>query len=368
MQKFKLGFGDEELIVETRNLAERANGDILVRYGDTLVLATCVMSENEREGIDFFPLSVNYEEKFYAAGKIRGPRYIRRESRPSDEAIIASRLIDRSIRPRFAAGIKKDVQVIITVLSWDAKNDPDIIGLIAASLVLSISDIPWDGPLGSLRIGRKNNQFILNPNYKIREESNFDLVLSGAEDDDGEILINMIEGNFEEIDEKLILEALEFADKHFENLINFQKEIIKQIGKEKKSFKVREIAPQLKIEIKEFLGNKIEDSLYQKNQGERMEDVNKLKKDLICFIEDKYPGTDKNKLAAEVFEQEIEKIIHLKAIKQKQRPDGRELDEMREIDIETALLPRTHGSGLFSRGATRSLSILTLALRATNKF
>ncbi len=360
MQKFKLDWGNEELIVEMRNLAERANGNVLVRYGETLVLATCVMSEDEREGIDFFPLSVSYEEKFYAAGKIGGSRYVRREARPSDEATITARLIDRSIRPRFAADIKKDVQVIVTVLSWDAKNDPDVVGLIASSLALSISDIPWNGPLAVLRIGRKNNQFILNPDYETREEADFDLVLSGAEDKNGEILINMVEGHFKEVKEDLILEALEFADKHFKNLINFQKEIIKQIGKKKKILKPQEIDSQLKAEIKEFLGDKIEDKLYQPSQGQKMEDVNKLKKELICFIEEKYPGENKDKLAAEVFEQEVEKIIHLKAINQGQRPDGRKLDEIREINIETGILPRTHGSGLFSRGTTRSLSILTL--------
>ncbi len=362
MKKFKLDWGDEELIVEIRNLAERANGSVLVRCGDTLVLATCVMSENEREGINFFPLTVDYEEKFYAAGKIRGPRYIRRESRPSDEAIIAARLIDRSIRPGFAPGIKKDVQVVITVLSWDAKNDPDIIGLVAASLVLSISDIPWNGPSAGLRIGRKNNQFVLNPNYEIREKTDFDLVLNGVEDSNEEILINMIEGHFEEVDENLIEEAVEWASQHLKNLINFQKTIIKQVGKEKKIFEPQDIEPQLEKTIKEFLGDKLEKALYQEGRNERMEEVNKLKKDLICFIENKYSETNKSKLAADVFEQEIEKLIHLKAIKQGQRPDGRKLDEMREIDIEAGILPRTHGSGLFSRGTTKSLSILTLGV------
>lgn len=175
---FKMEISGKELKVEIRNLAEQASGSVLVQYGDTLVLATAVMAESEREGIDFFPLTVDYEERYYAAGKILGSRYIRRESRPSDEAILTSRFIDRAIRPRFPQNLKRETQVVITCLSWDAENDPDIIGLIAASLALSISDIPWSGPIVSLRIGRGEKEFILNPTYPEREKSDLDLSLA----------------------------------------------------------------------------------------------------------------------------------------------------------------------------------------------
>ena len=197
--QFKLEIGSSELKVEIKNLAEMAAGSCFVQYGDTLVLGTVVMSEQEREGIDFFPLTVDYEERYYAAGKILGSRYIRRESRPSDEAILTSRLIDRAIRPRFPKGLRREVQIVATCLSWDRENDPDIIGLIAASLVLSLSNIPWSGPIAIVRIGQINNEFILNPTYEQREKSNLDLVIAGVEKN-GEILINMMEAEAEEIE------------------------------------------------------------------------------------------------------------------------------------------------------------------------
>ena len=179
--QFKLDIGGRELKVEIKNLAEMAAASGLVQYGDTLVLGTVVMSKQEREGIDFFPLTIDYEERYYAAGKILGSRYIRRESRPSDEAILTSRLIDRAIRPRFPEGLRREVQIVATCLSWDRENDPDIIGLIAASLVLSLSNIPWSGPIATVRIGQINNEFVLNPTYEQREKSNLDLVITGVE-------------------------------------------------------------------------------------------------------------------------------------------------------------------------------------------
>jgi polyribonucleotide nucleotidyltransferase len=169
VEKFKLEIGGEELTVEIRNLAERANGSCFLRYGDTLVLATAVMSEHENKGMGFFPLTVEYEERYYAAGKIRGPRYIKRESRPSDEAICNARLIDRTVRPLFPENLNREVQAVNTILSWDGQNDPDILGLMASSLALSISDIPWSGPVAAVRIGRINDKFILNPTYQERE-------------------------------------------------------------------------------------------------------------------------------------------------------------------------------------------------------
>jgi polyribonucleotide nucleotidyltransferase len=367
--EFKLEIGGKELKVELKNLAEQASGSVLVRYGDTLVLATAVMADYEREGIDFFPLTVDYEERYYAAGKILGPRYIRRESRPSDEAILTSRLIDRAIRPRFPKNLKREVQVVVTCLSWDRENDPDIVGLIAASLALSISNIPWSGPVAALRVGRKEEKFILNPTYSEREKSDLDLTITGLESSlakflgnkkNDDILINMVEVEGNEIEENIILEGVEFARPHLKKLIDFQKEIIKKAGKEK--IKIEKAPPDLELEkeIKDFLGKKLEKALYQPAKIERMEEVNNLKEELSYFIEGKYPGMGKEIYAKNFFEKEIERLVHENIIKSEKRPDGRKLDEIRRIQIEAGLLPRTHGSGLFIRGQTKALSILTL--------
>lgn len=358
-QKFTLEIGGRDLEVIVRNLAEQANGDVLVRYGDTEVLATCVMSKEDIEKADFFPLTVEYEERYYAAGKIRGPRYIKRESRPTDKAICNARLIDRAIRPLFPKDLSREVQLIITVLSWDAENDPDLVSLLAASLALSISDIPWSGPIAVVRIGKLNNGFLLNPSYSEREKSQADLVFSIIAKGE-ESLINMIEGNFEEVKEKFVLEAVEFTKKSLKNIIDFQKEIIKKIGKKKIEITPFQRDSELEKEIKEFLGNKLEGAIFQKEKTTRMEEVSKLKEELLFFFEEKYPETNKAKYIKNFFEEEVERVLEENIVKKGRRPDGRKLDEIREIYCEGGLIPRTHGSGLFCRGQTKSLSILTL--------
>jgi len=357
-QKFQIEIAGRNLEVGIRNLAEQANGDVLVRYGDTLVLATCVMSKYELEK-DFFPLTVEYEERFYAAGKIRGPRYTRRESRPPDQAICNARLIDRAIRPRFPKNLKNEIQVVVTVLSWDGQNDPDILGLMASSLALAISDIPWSGPLAAVRIGRVNDEFILNPTYEQREKSDLDLTIAGVEKN-REILINMIEAEAEEVLEEIILKATEFAKPYLKKLIDFQNQIIKKTGKEKILIEAPLRDLELEKEIREFLGKRLETALYQKDKADRMAEVNNLKEELSYFIEGKYPGKGKTKYALDFFEKEIERLVQENIIKREVRPDGRKLDELRKIHCEAGLLPRTHGSGLFCRGQTKALSILTL--------
>lgn len=369
-EKFKLEIDGKELKVEVRNLAEQASGSVFVQYGDTLVLATVVMADYQREGIDFFPLTVEYEERFYAAGKILGSRFLRRESRPSDEAIITSRLIDRAIRPRFPETLKNETQVVITCLSWDGENDPDVIGLIAASLALSISNIPWSGPLSCIRIGKTGEKLILNPTYQEREKTDLDLTISGLESPlakylgnkpgDG-ILINMIEAEGNEVEEKTVLEAIEFGKPYLKKIIDFQNEIIKKVGKEKTQVKEPAQDLELEKEIKDFLKNRLEEALFQPNKIERMDKVNEIKEELLCFIGEKYPeGKNKQSYVAEFFEKEIDRLVHENAIKSGKRPDGRKVDEIRQLETEVGLLPRTHGSGLFCRGQTRALSILTL--------
>lgn len=366
-KKFQIEIGGKNLEVEIKNLAEQANGNVLVRYGDTLILATCVMSKEDKEDLTFFPLTVNYEERYYAAGKIFGSRYIKREGRPSDEAIITSRLIDRAIRPQFQENLKREVQVVTTCLSWDGENDPDIPSFLGASLALSISDIPWSGPLAILRIGKINGKFQLNPTYEEREESELDLVLAGIEKN-GEILINMVETKAEEVKEDVVLAAIKESKAHLKKLIDFQNQIVKEVGKEKVLIETPPLDPELEKEIKGFLGEKLEAALCQPKKEERMEEVNKLKKELSYFIEGKYPspptGEGKTKYALDFFEKEVELLIHENIINPpaggEKRPDGRKLNELRKIHCQTGLLPRTHGSGLFYRGQTKTLSVLTL--------
>ena len=345
--KFSLKLGEKNLEVEIRNLAEQANGDVLVRYGDTLVLTTCVMSKEDRGELGFFPLTVEYQERYYAAGKIKGPRYIKREGRPSDEAVCNARLIDRAIRPRFPKEMAKEIQVITTVLSWDGQNDPDILGLISASLALAISDIPWQGPIGAVRVCQKEGKFILNPTYEEREGSKMDVVFAGVEGK-GKILINMIEGELNEVDEKTVLEAFDFAEKYLKKIIGFQEEIREKSGKEKIILALPNRNEALEKEIKKFLKDKIEKAL----EAKALDD---LRKELVSFI-----GEEKTAEASAIFEEEIDRLVHENIIKYNKRPDGRKLDEIRKINCEAGRLPRTHGSGLFCRGQTKALSILTL--------
>lgn len=335
-------------------MAEQANGNVLVRYGDTLVLTTSVMSKEDREELGFFPLTVEYQERYYAAGKIKGPRYIKREGRPSDEAICNARLIDRAIRPRFPEGLSREIQVVTTVLSWDAQNDPDLLSLISASLALAISDIPWQGPIAAVRVCQREGKFILNPSYEEREGCEMDLVFAGVEGK-GEVLINMIEGSFEQLDEKAASESFDFAEKHLKKLIDFQKEIREKVGKEKI---VLEPAPRdenLEKELEKFLDSKLEKAFFQKDKTKRREGMDALKEELVSFVPE-----DKTQYALNFFDQEINRLLHENIIKYDKRPDGRKLDEVRKIACEAGLLPRTHGSGLFCRGQTKALSILTL--------
>jgi len=357
--KFNLKLGEKNLEVEIRNLAEQANGSVLVHYGDTMILATAVMSKEDRENLGFFPLTVEYREKYYAAGKIKGSRYIKREGRPSDEAVCNSRLIDRTIRPRFPESLLREVQVITTVLSWDAENDPDVIGLIAASLALLISDIPWQGPVGAVRVCRKDGKFILNPTYEERENTDLDLVLTAVLKD-GEFLINMIEGGFGEVEEKTVLEAVSFAGKQLKEIIDFQEKIRGKKGKEKIVLEPPVEETDLEGEIKEFLGDRLEKAFFQKDKKQRTEETDKLIKELCSFIEEKYPQQEKTKYAQDFVDREINRLLHENILKYNKRPDGRKLDEVRKLYCEAGLLPRTHGSGLFCRGKTKALSILTL--------
>lgn len=358
MDKFQIEIGGRNLEVEFKSLAEKANGSCLVKYGDTMVLATAVMSDQTREGIDFFPLTVEYEERFYAAGKILGSRFMRREGRPSDEALVTARAIDRAIRPRFPKNLRREVQVVVTCLSWDGENDPDALGLLAASIALSVSDIPWSGPIAALRVGKKDNEFLINPTYEQREQSReLDLLLAGVEKKD--FLVNMIEMEGEQTQEETLISGYEFSLPELKKLIAFQKEIAEKRGKKKIALEEPAREPELEKEITDFLKDRLEKALYP-GGPDRVSTLNDVREDLLYFIEGKYPGLGKGVYCKAFFEKETDRLVHKNVIEKEKRPDGRKLDQVREIRVEAGLLPRTHGSGLFMRGETKALSILTL--------
>ncbi|MDP3882773.1 MAG: polyribonucleotide nucleotidyltransferase [Candidatus Staskawiczbacteria bacterium] len=368
---FEIKVGDKTIFVKTTNWTEQASGSCLVQLGDTVVLVTAVISPTSRPDIDYFPLMVEYEERFYAAGKIYGSRFIKRESRPSDEAILTARMIDRAIRPLFPKDFKKEVQVVVTCLSWDGENDPDVLGMIGASFALATSQIPWNGPLGAVRVGRINGEFVFNPTYKEREESDLDLTLSALErparnashsdaGGDGDILINMIEMGANEASENDVLKAYDQAKAELQKIIDFQVKAVKKIGKEKDEFSPA-VELETEKEIKEFLGDRLEKAINgapkeEKNLGA----TELLKQELVKYLDETYPAQGKAKQALPYFEKEIERIIIKNIIERDYRPDGRKPTEIRPLSCEVGILPRAHGSGVFHRGLTKVLSVLTL--------
>lgn len=357
-KKFTLKLGEKDLEVEINDLAGQASGSALVRYGDTLVLTTCCMSKQDRENLGFFPLTVEYQEKYYAAGKIKGARYVRREGKPSDEAILNSRLIDRSIRPLFPKNLKREVQVISTVLAWDEENDPDVLALISASIALSISDIPFAGPIGAVRVSKKDDKLLVNASYEDRSSNGTDVIFVGTERDK-QILINMIEGGFNESEEKNVLDCLNLSIKDIKKLIDFQKDIQKKIGKEKIKIEEEDMS-ELKEKTAKFL-KQIENIFFEKDKEKRSAGLDEIRNNLLDFVKEEYPE-DESKLeqAKGLFDEEQDRLLHENIIKYDKRPDLRKLDEVRELECQVGIIPRAHGSGLFSRGLTKALSVLTL--------
>ena len=369
--KFNLKLDDKEIVADYNNLPEQANGSILITSGDTSLLVTCVMGKEDKENLGFFPLTVEYEEKYYAAGKIKSSRFIKREGRPSDEAICNARLIDRAIRPLFPKELLREVQVIATVLSWDGENDPDILGILGASISLLISDIPWNGPTGVVRVCKKDGKFIINPTYQEKEESELDVVFNAVLDEKGELLLNMIEGNGKEFEEDAILEAFDFATPYLKKVINFQKEISQKIGKEKIALNPLKENALADEKLREFLKDELEKAVFCEDKIEREKKIKELKEKAIDLLKEsdvfKNEENDVQKEKEECksyverfFSQEMDRLVHENILKYNKRPDGRKLNELRDISCKVGLFPRTHGSGLFCRGKTKALSILTL--------
>ena len=353
-QSFTHELAGRQFTVEFGDFAEQAHGRVLVRYGDTLVLATACISKKPREGGTYFPLMVDYEEKFYAAGKVLGSRFVRRETRPSEEATLVARFIDRSIRPRFDLRIRNDVQVIVTVLSIDDKNDPDVPSLLAASLALSLSPIPWAGPIAGVRVGKIDGKIVINPTFEERVNSALDCIVSCTES-----RINMIEAGAKEIPEGELLEAVEKAHGVIKEIIAFEKSIIEKIAPKKHELTFSETPKELIASLRKHITGRLEDALYERDKVLRQEKVDSLKEEWLSFAAETHPEFEKS-LAEYVFEDEINVIIHRRILEKEERPDGRKPEELRDLYSEVGLLPRVHGSALFVRGQTQALSSATL--------
>ncbi len=362
MSKHTIQIEGKTLSAKIGSLAKRANGEVVLQYGETVVMATATM-DNKDTDKDFFPLSVNYEEKFYAAGKIGGSRYTRREARPSDRATLVSRMIDRAIRPLFPKELKKEIQIIVTCLSWDEENDPGVLGMMAASLALHVSDIPWNGPLGAVRIGEKEGKLAVNPENKDREEEEMDFILSGFPKNE-EIIINMIEGGFEEEKEERVMEAVDAAKEPILLYCNMQEEIASKEGKTKQSLEKPHTNKELEEEIRKKAEKKLKEIFSSKEDC--MQKAKDLKEEIISEME----GREEKEIsyASSFFDDLISEIIRKNVIEKEERIDGRKLDQLREINIEAGVLPRTHGSAIFTRGETKSLSIVTLGAPGDQQF
>ena len=357
IKNYSLDIAGQTLKIEIGKLANQANGAVTAQLGDSVVLATAVMSRDPKVGGDFFPLTVDYEEKYYARGKILGSRFMRREGRPSEEAILNARLIDRAIRPLFNQGVRNETQIVTTILSVDEKNDPDVLAMNAASMALMISDIPWNGPIAAVRIGRVGDKWVINPSFSEREGSVADLVVSISSDGK----INMIEaGPLAEISENEMVEAIEFARKPLNDLIKFNKKIAGDFKTLKTAVAIAEVDVDLKNEVMKFLNadNVLEKAVYEKDKTRRENNLGDLKYKLIEHIS--AIDATKMRMVETFLEEAINEIVHKNILGKEKRPDGRKLDELRDLSSEVGILPRTHGSGLFQRGETQVLSALTL--------
>ncbi len=347
---FETVLGGRKLSIEIGRVAGLADGAALVRYGDTVVLGTVVSSDSPREGVDFFPLTVDFEEKMYAAGKIPGG-FIKRENRPSEQAILAARLTDRPIRPLFPKAYRNDVQVILTVLSADQENDPATLGTIAASTALTISDVPFFGPVGAVKVGFINGQLVLNPTLAQLQESWLDLSVAGTSD-----AVMMVEAGMEELPEDLVLEAIQFAHREMQPIIELQKQVAAAVGKPKRSYSEIDIPEETRAAVREFVKDRLAAAVNNPDKQTREEATDALKREVIEALSENHDAAFVAKAFDALHKAEVRTAIIERGI----RPDGRGLHEIRPLSAEVGLLPRTHGSGLFTRGQTQVLSIATL--------
>ena len=358
---FELDFYGRKIIVEHGELAKQADGAVLVRYNDTVVLTAAVVSKNVNLLSDFFPLTVNYQEKLYSVGKIPGG-FIKREGRPSENATLAARMIDRPMRPLFPEGFKNEVQIISTVLSVDQDCSPELTAMLASSLAVSISKIPFNGPIAGVKVGRVNGEFVINPTPEELEVSDLDLTVAGTKD-----AINMVESSAKEVTEDVMLEALMFGHKAVKKLIKFEEEIIAEIGEEKMEYETLNIDSDMKERIEKLISKKMDKALRIKDKLKKYAAIDKIKEE----TQELYRSEYEDKLKEEELEELLVKVNMVVSnieyelfrsivVKEGIRPDGRKMDEIRKLSTDIDLLPRTHGSALFTRGETQALSVTTL--------
>ncbi|MDI3537381.1 MAG: polyribonucleotide nucleotidyltransferase [Eubacteriaceae bacterium] len=354
MNVFETEIAGRSFKVEIGEVAQLAKGSAMIRYGETEILAVASASKKPREGMDFFPLSVDYEEKQYSVGKIPGG-FIKREGRPTEKAILNSRLIDRPIRPLFPKGFRNDVQVVATVMSVDQDNAPEIAAMIGSSIALSISDIPFNGPTGAVAVGYIDGQFVINPNEEQRGLSELSLVVSGTKD-----AIMMVEAGANEIPEDVMLEAILTAHEEIKKIVAFQEEIIAAVGVEKKEYTLYLPADELKAEIDSFAGDRIKIAVNTVDKLERLENIDAQKAEIKAHFIEIYPelGGDIDEVLNSLVKKEIRRLILIDRI----RPDNRKMNEIRPISAKVDYLARPHGSGLFTRGETQVLSVVTLGV------
>ncbi|EKB56173.1 polyribonucleotide nucleotidyltransferase [Facklamia hominis] len=357
-QIFQTTWGGRPLTIEVGQMAKQANGAVLVRYGDTAVLSAAVASK-KTSGMDFFPLTVHYIEKMYAVGKVPGG-FLKREGRPSDHATLTSRLIDRPIRPLFPDGVRNEIQITNTVLSVDQDCSPEMAAMLGSSFALTLSDIPFLGPIAGVQVGRIDGEFILNPTPSQMEKSDLDLSVAGTAE-----AINMVESSAKELDESTMLEALLFGHQAIQELCQFQVEVQAVIGKEKFEFDIRQKDAAILSEVQEQYQSRMVEAIQVPEKQAREEAVNQLKEEAMEYFEEKLADNEEIELLLadassamnDLEKKEVRRLITHEQV----RPDGRKIDEIRPLESEVGLLNRTHGSGLFTRGQTQALSVLTLA-------
>lgn len=356
-QSFATDIGGKELIAEFTDLTNQAHGSVMLRYGETAILVTAVMSNDDNAGLPYFPLSVEFEEKFYAAGQILGSRFQRREGRPSDEAVLSARVVDRTIRPLFNQTIRQSVQVVVTVLAM-GDEDPDTLGVIGASLALSVSDIPWDGPVGAVRIGqdRESGEVIINPGYQVRDAGklHFEVLSCGCNE-----TVNMVETSAEEIPESDIVAILEASTKVHTKLVEWQKDIVAAVGKAKREIPARELPTEMTELFEKEYQTKLQAALFSGKAGK--DHLYEVKNEFKAALEALADVEINLGHASEYFEDQVDELLHEGALKRGERPDGRGMDEVRELYAQAGgISPVLHGSGIFYRGGTHIFTALTL--------